>query len=67
MPELPGELIQPCRGCDRAHAWLLEVERARKLIQQACKGYRIKRVQTVEDKLVYTGGITHEDFVSQER
>ncbi|KAJ9103600.1 hypothetical protein QFC20_004756 [Naganishia adeliensis] len=41
---------------------LPEVERARKLIEETCKGYKIAHVDTHEDKIVYTGGITHEDY-----
>lgn len=40
-----------------------EVERARRLIQDALRGYKIKSVQTTEDKIVYAGGITHDEFV----
>lgn len=43
-----------------------EVERARKLIEETCKGYKIAHVDTHEDKIVYTGGITHEDYVGPE-
>ena len=39
-----------------------EVERARKLIEHACKGYLIRRMHTVEDKLVFSG-INHTDYV----
>ncbi len=42
-----------------------EVERARKLIQDSCVGYKIKSVDAKEDKIVYTGGTTHESFVSR--
>lgn len=41
-----------------------EVERAAKFIRDTATGKRITRVETVEDTLVYTGGITHEQFVS---
>lgn len=40
-----------------------EVERARKLIETTCVGYKIAHVDTFEDKIVFTGGITHEDYV----
>ena len=40
-----------------------EVERARKLIEETCTGYKIAHVDTFEDKIVYTGGIAHEDYV----
>lgn len=40
-----------------------EVERAAKFIRTIATGRKITRVETVEDTLVYTGGITHEDFV----
>ncbi|KAI9336218.1 DNA glycosylase/AP lyase [Zopfochytrium polystomum] len=43
---------------------LPEVERARRVVERVCKGKRIVRVQTVEDGLVYTGGISHSDFKS---
>ncbi|ORX38520.1 hypothetical protein BD324DRAFT_577737, partial [Kockovaella imperatae] len=39
-----------------------EVERTRKLIEAACRGYRITKMKTVEDKLVYSG-VTHQEFV----
>ncbi|RXK38083.1 hypothetical protein M231_04642 [Tremella mesenterica] len=41
---------------------LPEVERARKLIHDTCRGYKIKHVDSLEDKIVYTGGTTHDDF-----
>jgi hypothetical protein len=40
-----------------------EVERARKLIEETCVGYKIAKVDTFQDKIVFTGGITHEDYV----
>jgi hypothetical protein len=40
-----------------------EVERAAKFIRTIATGKKISRVETVEDALVYTGGITHEQFV----
>lgn len=40
-----------------------EVERAAKFIRTAAAGKRITLVETVQDALVYTGGITHEEFV----
>ncbi|ORX35329.1 Formamidopyrimidine-DNA glycosylase H2TH domain-domain-containing protein [Kockovaella imperatae] len=62
MPELPGKQVY----LTRASSFLCsEVERARKLIETACKGYKIKKVSTVEDKLVYTGGITHHEFAKE--
>jgi formamidopyrimidine-DNA glycosylase len=42
-----------------------EVERARKLIQDSLKGYKIKSVDAKEDKIVYTGGTDHAEFVSE--
>lgn len=42
-----------------------EVERARKLIADACTGYTITDVDAREDKIVYTGGCTHEDYVTE--
>ncbi|WVQ93735.1 formamidopyrimidine-DNA glycosylase [Kwoniella sp. CBS 9459] len=44
---------------------LPEVERARKLIQDTCKGYKIKSVDSTEDKIVYTGGTDHEEFAKE--
>ncbi|WWD16349.1 formamidopyrimidine-DNA glycosylase [Kwoniella shandongensis] len=44
---------------------LPEVERARKLIQESCKGYKIKSVDAREDKIVYTGGTDHNDFAKE--
>lgn len=42
----------------------VEVERARKLIQDSCAGYKIAKVLTTEDKIVYTAGTDHVQFVS---
>lgn len=42
---------------------LTEVERARKLVEETCVGFKIASVDSREDKIVYTGGITHEDYV----
>ncbi|OCF45132.1 formamidopyrimidine-DNA glycosylase [Kwoniella heveanensis CBS 569] len=44
---------------------LSEVERARRLIQDTCKGYKIKSVDSTEDKIVYTGGTNHEEFAKE--
>lgn len=44
---------------------LPEVERARKLIDTTLRGYRIVGVETWDDPIVYTGGITHGEFVSR--
>ncbi|WRT63912.1 formamidopyrimidine-DNA glycosylase [Kwoniella shivajii] len=44
---------------------LPEVERARKLIQETCRGYKIKSVDSVEDKIVYTGGDDHSAFAKE--
>ncbi|KAF9787029.1 Formamidopyrimidine-DNA glycosylase N-terminal domain-containing protein [Thelephora terrestris] len=41
---------------------LPEVERAAKFIRTIAAGKKITRVETVEDALVYTGGITHDLF-----
>ncbi|KAF9654274.1 AtMMH-1 [Thelephora ganbajun] len=41
---------------------LPEVERAAKFIRTTATGKKITRVETTEDTLVYTGGITHEQF-----
>lgn len=40
-----------------------EVERARKLIEESLRGYKIVNVDAKEDKIVYTGGTNHDDFV----
>lgn len=67
MPELPGISKSGARQSanveDEADIYL-EVERARKLIADSCTGYTIKSVDTTEDKIVYAGGITHEDYAS---
>lgn len=39
-----------------------EVERARKLIAETCTDHTISQIETKEDKIVYTGGCTHEEF-----
>ncbi|WWC66757.1 formamidopyrimidine-DNA glycosylase [Kwoniella pini CBS 10737] len=44
---------------------LPEVERARKLIHETCRGYKIKKVNSTEDKIVYTGGNDHEAFAKE--
>ncbi|KAH8083725.1 Formamidopyrimidine-DNA glycosylase N-terminal domain-containing protein [Filobasidium floriforme] len=44
---------------------LPEVERARKLVEETCVGFEIASVDSREDKIVYTGGITHEDYVKE--
>jgi hypothetical protein len=67
MPELPGGYLHAV-GCrefptDRYHS---EVERARKLIEDSLKGYKIKSVDAKEDKIVYTGGTDHAEFVRVE-
>lgn len=41
----------------------IEVERARKLIEESLRGYKIVNVDAKEDKIVYTGGTNHDDFV----
>ncbi|EIW68961.1 hypothetical protein TREMEDRAFT_15463, partial [Tremella mesenterica DSM 1558] len=43
----------------------IEVERARKLIYDTCRGYKIKHVDSLEDKIVYTGGTTHDEFARE--
>ena len=63
MPELPGGY--PSASTELFHTdTATEVERARKLIEHACKGYLIRRMQTVEDKLVYSA-IAHTDYVHE--
>ncbi|KAJ9106429.1 hypothetical protein QFC21_001575 [Naganishia friedmannii] len=44
---------------------LPEVERARKLIDTTLRGYRISAVETWDDPIVYTGGITHAEFAEE--
>ncbi|WVQ77293.1 formamidopyrimidine-DNA glycosylase [Cryptococcus sp. DSM 104548] len=44
---------------------LPEVERARKLIEESCRGYTIADVDSVEDKIVYTAGTDHEEFARE--
>jgi hypothetical protein len=34
------------------------------LIEESLRGYKIINVDATEDKIVYTGGSNHEDFVS---
>ena len=72
MPELPGEYNRqiarervswPKPGPTDDSGCLLEVERAAKFIRTIATGKKITRVETAEDKIVYTGGITHEQFV----
>lgn len=63
MPELPGTCGRRIAEDDRCSP-RSEVERARKLIADSCTGYRIASVETAEDKIVYTGGTVHTDFVS---
>jgi hypothetical protein len=63
MPELPGQYNLAYPIAERADP-VSEVERARKLIQDSCKGYKISSVETTEDKIVYTGGTDHAQFVS---
>ena len=71
MPELPGKyarrilrqrasVLSP-RPTDNSER--LEVERAAKFIRTTATGKKIARVETTEDTIVYTGGITHEQFV----
>ena len=69
MPELPGRLVELRKRASRPvsgptdHLGRAEVERATKFIRDTATGKKIARVETVEDTLVYTGGITHEQFV----
>jgi len=72
MPELPGECARRIvrervswprfRPTDNSEC-LIEVERAAKFIRTTATGKKITRVETAEDRIVYTGGITHEQFV----
>ena len=65
----PAECRSPS-GCTRTrlkgqpvdNSGRLEVERAAKFIRTAATGKTITRVETAEDTIVYTGGITHEQF-----
>ena len=34
-------------------------------MEETCVGFKIVSVDSREDKIVYTGGITHEDYVSR--
>ncbi|KAB5594111.1 Formamidopyrimidine-DNA glycosylase [Ceratobasidium theobromae] len=45
-------------------AGLPETERAAKLVRHVALGRTIEEVETYDDPIVYTGGITHQDFVS---
>lgn len=62
MPELPGKSHRVRRAT--ANRRVSEVERARKLIQDSCLGYKIKNVEAKEDKIVFTAGTTHDSFVN---
>ena len=42
----------------------VEVERAAKLTRHVALGRTVEKVETREDTIVYTGGITHTEFVS---
>ncbi|CAE6516483.1 unnamed protein product [Rhizoctonia solani] len=44
---------------------LPEVERAAKLTDHVAAGRTITKVETLEDTIVYTGGITHEEFAKE--
>ena len=71
MPELPGEYVcrvvrervSGARFGPTDNSERLEVERAAKFIRTTATGKKITRVETAEDTIVYTGGITHEQFV----
>lgn len=63
MPELPGTFLYSDLTKRPLIRFITEVERARKLIETTCVGYKIAKVDTFEDKIVFTGGITHEDYV----
>jgi len=71
MPELPGEhprqvLRERVSGFSSGTAdnsGCLEVERAAKFVRTTATGKKITRVETAEDTIVYTGGITHDQFV----
>ena len=64
MPELPGTVavfLDSLKACSFA----AEVERARKLIHDSCRGYKIKKAVTMEDKIVFTGGTDHKEFANE--
>ncbi|EAL17927.1 hypothetical protein CNBL0530 [Cryptococcus deneoformans B-3501A] len=44
---------------------LPEVERARKLIEDSCKGYKIASVDAQEDSIIFTGGTDHNEFAKE--
>ncbi|CUA78279.1 formamidopyrimidine-DNA glycosylase [Rhizoctonia solani] len=44
---------------------LPEVERAARLTHHVAAGRKIDKVETFEDTIVYTGGITHHDFAKE--
>lgn len=44
---------------------MTEVERARKLIEDSCQGYKIVSVDTQEDSIIFTGGIDHNEFAKE--
>ncbi|KIR76748.1 formamidopyrimidine-DNA glycosylase [Cryptococcus gattii E566] len=44
---------------------LPEVERARKLIEDSCKGYKIASVDAQEDRIIFTGGTDHNEFAKE--
>ncbi|CEL51736.1 formamidopyrimidine-DNA glycosylase [Rhizoctonia solani AG-1 IB] len=44
---------------------LPEVERAAKLTRHVAVGRTIDKVETLEDTIVYTGGITHDEFAKE--
>jgi hypothetical protein len=64
MPELPGTtqlLLQATYRLNLTN-WV-EVERAKKIIKDAALGGLISSVTTAEDAIVFSGGITHDEFV----
>ncbi|OXG10482.1 formamidopyrimidine-DNA glycosylase [Cryptococcus neoformans Tu401-1] len=44
---------------------LPEVERARKLIEDSCQGYKIVSVDAQEDSIIFTGGTDHNEFAKE--
>lgn len=44
---------------------MTEVERARKLIEDSCHGYKIVSVDAQEDSIIFTGGTDHNEFAKE--
>jgi formamidopyrimidine-DNA glycosylase len=63
MPELPGRCSLVAVSTKELIHVDIEVERAAKLTRHVAVGRTIDKVETLEDTIVYTGGITHDEFV----